>query len=1569
MKNFLLQFILVLIVGLLSLNNLIGQEFLVKDINPGPGWSSIDFKFRYGNQFYFVANSEAGFELWVSDGTPDGTLILKDIHPVLGAGSNPADFVELNDLWFFTADDGTNGRELWRTDGTEVGTQMLKDILPGAGGSNPENLTLLNGLIYFSANNGNTGHELWVSDGTAANTNLIADINSGITSSNPNHFTVLGTEIIFTAAGTNQGNEIWKTDGTTVGTQLIKDIFPGVNSSFPSELTRVNNKIYFLADDGINGRELWRTDGTLAGTVFTNNIAPGGGNPQARDLYSVGDFLFMVADDGTGNTGEELYRSDANAAPSVEIVELFVDTFGSTPIDFMYLGGDLFFNANNGINGFELWKAKAEDGTVSMLKDIYPGFVSSSPVPLTVLNDELIFKARGENIGFELWKTDGTESGTVLLGDLNTDPSTDISNSDPNQPIVKDGILYFSATDHINGYQIWRTDGTTTTTQRLTSIPHDDIFNNSHKPYFINDIGNTVINFVGLGDPYGEELWKVDIDPITITNIQTNSPLGCNGDTDGTIAVSISGGVGDPSCFTYQWSASGLNGLNLNNLPAGSYTLTVTDCVGFNTITTINIEEPTAVGGTTQAISAITCFGESDGTAIVEATGGTGAYSYLWDNGQTSSSASGLNAGVHTVTITDNNNCTGTATVFITQPQEMIVNVFAGPIICADASNGIAIADPAGGTAPYSYLWDNGETSNAASGLNAGAHTLTVTDTNGCTAIGSIVVEAYPEVSISFATQDVSCLNGANGSASAQALGGSGSGYTYAWQNGSTTATISDLAAGTYQLTVTDNQGCSNSGSVTILEPQVNVLQTNAVSCFGGADGSATVTISNANSNYTYLWDNGETLATAIMLDAGDHAVTITDDLTCSDVQMVTISEATEFIFVDSVIVDPACFGEASGSITYNFSGGTTPYNYSWSNGATSNGTLSGLVGNATYCVTISDANNCKTFEFCSTLNEPEEITTNLVASNDATCFGTCNGTATVNAAGGGDFIFTWSSGEISTGISSTAQNLCAGTNTVTISDGTCSVVETVEIGQPSQIIADISVMDASCFGAMDGSVSATATGGIGTNYTFEFSSGTSDLPAGTYFVIVTDESGCSVEQVFTVGEASEIVIEYAVLEPSCVGDNDASYVPFASGGTGPYTFAYDGDTMNLSAGTYYLTVTDVNNCVAIDSITINDPDPINIISTVTDISCTGAADGSVNVLANGGTGSFTFEYSSNSTINLEAGTYYVTATDANSCIATDSFEVEEPVLLEVNTEVINEISCFGSNDGAVEVTVSGGTSPFTFEYSSDSTSNLAAGSFYVTATDANGCMTMDSIDLQEPTELEITITIFNHVTCFNGNDANVDVFVSGGTGPYSFDLPSVISAGEYTVTVTDVNGCTKTTSFTITEPDEIIITGNSTPATDNNANGTATVDPITGGVSPYTVVWNTEPEQTGNTATDLPAGEYTATVTDGNGCTSTIMITVDMIVGFAELDEQMRFQLLPNPANEKVNVQMNLLSERTIELQLTDVMGRMVYQRLLENVRDEQIEIDLSTLTAGAYWVQLRSEKGQYVRKLIVQK
>ncbi len=244
------------------------------DIRPGSRLAGV------GNTVFFVANDGiAGVELWKSDGTGAGKVLVRDIRPG-SLGANPSNLVELNGTLYFVANDGVNGNELWKSDGTEAGTVLVKDLRPGPAGVAPGHLAVFRNHLYFVANDGRTGRELWKSDGTAAGTVLVKDINRGPVNSNPGQLFDVNGSLYFIAEDAPHGRELWKSDGTAAGTVLVRDILPGAGSGFPYYavgLTPVGNTLHFTADDGLNGRKCWRSDGTTAGTVRTGDSCPGPG--------------------------------------------------------------------------------------------------------------------------------------------------------------------------------------------------------------------------------------------------------------------------------------------------------------------------------------------------------------------------------------------------------------------------------------------------------------------------------------------------------------------------------------------------------------------------------------------------------------------------------------------------------------------------------------------------------------------------------------------------------------------------------------------------------------------------------------------------------------------------------------------------------------------------------------------------------------------------------------------------------------------------------------------------------------------------------------------------------------------------------------------------------------------------------------------------------------------------------------------------------------------------------------------------------------------------------------------
>jgi len=395
--------------------------------------------------FFTVDDGVHGNELWVSDGTAAGTILVSDINP--GAtGSSASDLINVNGELFFAANDGTHGLELWETDGTAAGTMMVKDVDPGiTGGFAGTPMVNINGTVFFDATDGTHGVELWKSDGTAAGTVMVDDINLGVSGSFPTSLTNLNGTLLFFADDGTHGLELWRSDGTTAGTSLVMDINPGVSASFTTgffNVTTVNGTLFFMAQDASHGFELWKSDGTAAGTTMVADINPGAGSSAPQFLTNVNGTLFFTANDVTH--GFELWKSDGTLAGTQLVKDIFPG--GTTSITSTFgpwanVGGTLFFVAeDSGADGFELWKSDGTSAGTVMVKDIVAGPGSSTPAWLTNVNGMLEFYAQDplSSTGWGLWKSDGTSAGTVEIATNVTAPSgiTPIGFTPP--PVIND---------------------------------------------------------------------------------------------------------------------------------------------------------------------------------------------------------------------------------------------------------------------------------------------------------------------------------------------------------------------------------------------------------------------------------------------------------------------------------------------------------------------------------------------------------------------------------------------------------------------------------------------------------------------------------------------------------------------------------------------------------------------------------------------------------------------------------------------------------------------------------------------------------------------------------------------------------------------------------------------------------------------------------------------------------------------------------------------------------------------------------------------------------------------------
>lgn len=428
----------------------------------------------------------------------------------------------------------------------------------------------------------------------------------------------------------------------------------------------------------------------------------------------------------------------------------------------------------------------------------------------------------------------------------------------------------------------------------------------------------------------------------------------------GTLGSATAAASGGPQPYTFLWS-TGSSSTSVSNLPAGTYSVSVTDGTGCSTSQTFTISS--SVGpNTTYTATPILCNGGSS-TATLNVSGGTLPYTYGWSTipPQTGPSAS-LTAGTYTVVVADANGCSQTTTLAITQPASLALTFTSANPSC-NSSNGSASVNASGGTVPYAYLWSTAAVSSAVSNLAPGSYSVAVTDANGCTASISFSIAAPAPMAAAPTATPVLCFGGNSGSASANASGGN-TPYTYAWTPaGGAGAVALNLVAGTYTCFISDASGCTQTGTCTVTQPAAALTTSasvvNNVSCFAGSDGSVTTSPSGGTGAYTYVWTpSSQNTQTATGLSMGNYSALVTDANGCTVTQSVSITEPAIISLPSSATL--ASCGMADGSATVTPSGGVAPYTYLWLTipVVQSTPTASNLL-TGTYSVIVTDANGC----------------------------------------------------------------------------------------------------------------------------------------------------------------------------------------------------------------------------------------------------------------------------------------------------------------------------------------------------------------------------------------------------------------------------------------------------------------------------------------------------------------------------------------------------------------------------------------------------------------------------------
>ena len=727
------------------------------------------------------------------------------------------------------------------------------------------------------------------------------------------------------------------------------------------------------------------------------------------------------------------------------------------------------------------------------------------------------------------------------------------------------------------------------------------------------------------------------------------------------------------------------------------------------------------------------------------------------------------------------------------------------------------------------------------------------------------------------------------------------------------------------------------------------------VSSSGASDGFINLSLTGGSAGYTYQWStadgtipSGQTALEDLSgLVAGTYDVLVTDSNGCTIADSFQITEPAVFVIVETILshVDVLCYGDSTGALGASISGGAPPYDFELSDDATSVnidsvtdtlGLTYGYTGlpAGSYTITATDANN-NSQSITIVITEPASPISLTLTSSDyngfnITCFGADDGWISILPSGGGgteninNYTIQWtlngqpySLNENSTTID--LVGLGPGLYSVLVTDEVgCEYSESYLIVSPSELIINIdSEVDILCFSDLTGSIDITPVGGSG-GYTyiwtldgdpFDVVEDIANLGIGEYVVLVTDSNGCYKSEVFYITQPEPIEITLtAKVDILCFGDFTGSIDVSITGGVSPYTFLWTGtngysgateDIENLEAGIYDLVATDNNNCEMTFQVELFQPEDLVINYLSTNETCTDANDGSILLDIQGGVPDYQIFWSNFGNgieqTNLEPGSYTVTVIDGNNCEEIVTIEIIEAPIFEISP-VVNDISCFGEQDGSIQLNINGGITPVSVLWDDDASAgedrfNLGPGIYTVTITDSSlfTCEIQQSFVIVEPTALVTSGVVTNALDCLIVSSGAIDLQVTGGTPPYTFDWNNGadtedladIPPGNYAVTVTDSNGCSFIDEFVVTRPTEITaeLDISFSADCDNHIPFQTTTISIEGGVPPYNIIWSsgTVSGDEGEIMTTSLNGTVIVKVVDSLGCSLDLTFDVDL--------------------------------------------------------------------------------------------
>ncbi|MCB9283494.1 MAG: HYR domain-containing protein [Lewinellaceae bacterium] len=1010
-------------------------------------------------------------------------------------------------------------------------------------------------------------------------------------------------------------------------------------------------------------------------------------------------------------------------------------------------------------------------------------------------------------------------------------------------------------------------------------------------------------------------------------SVTTTVPTICGG-ADGTAEVVPSGNAP----FTYEWNTGATDSL-ITGLVSTGYSVSVIDGNGCITTQDVIVEDPPGPDLTFESTLPSGCI-IPDGTASVTPAG-DGPFSYIWENGETDSLALGLLPGLYDVTVTDGKNCVTIGEVQVEAPDGPALTVQTTVPTSCLAEDGIAEV-AAEGVWPYTFIWSNGQTDSIATGLAAGAYTIQVFDAVGCMSTAEVVLEVATDLAISDQVIVASSCGEPNGSIQVVVGGGDGP-YSYAWSHGGLNEPFQEnLAAGTYDLTVTDSLGCVVSESFVVDDqgsPQIDSIDTFTAYC-GLATGAAEVFISGGSGNYFIEWSNGVTEPANTDLTPGAYSITVTDTNGCETFGDITIEDVAGQTAAITVVQQPtACVG-ADGALEVQVEGGVAPYSITWNTGATD--TLLENIPPGDYSAVVVDAAGC---EVTATITL---ISLNGIeldwSANNATC-GNDNGTVIANVGGGeGAIQYEWSfNGNVLEG-DTVGQpvllftGLEGGNYQLVLTDSTgCEEVAQIEVVQAGVPVITAGFLPSTC-GQSNGQAWAEISGGT-YPYTFIWDNGSTDslltnVPAGEYALAILDDNNCLATGTVTVEDLLAPQVTAAEILPATCSLQNGQITLDVISSTPEFTILWsNGDSTlvidSLEASTYSVVVTDQNGCESIlTGLEVTDmPDTIAPEFAVCPVDMeVHSCDSTIvydqpEAVDNCGLVAVEQIEGLPSGASFPTDTTFITyqAGDAFGNTSTCSFAIVRIEDLAAES-VWEDVSCFGDSDGTAGLTVSGGTAPYAILWSTGDTTEtieaLTPGTYTATITDQGACEILVTVDVAEPAPISVALDsiIMETPPCENGG---IYISPSGGTPPFTFEWTNLDSS--------------------------TVVIGDS--------------------------------EDLGG----LFGGAYECRITDANGCvqtTATFIVQQDAGCVVSTLEREAleaAVTLWPNPTNGLLTVQLTTPQQEDLLFALYDARGVELTRFLLPEQAEPMVQLDLSAYPTGMYWLRIQAGSAVIARKVVL--